>query len=538
MRAPSAHPRTAAAFVAAALVLAAVPAAPAAAGPRQPVAGFGVMWTRATYPYERVPGYYGGSPEQPADAGSAPGAVTWDVHVQNGGEPLRDVVVAPHVVANGHVDSISCSTTPLPDDVVVPRDTTQPAARRAPVRTSAAAAEPTWSDPDLVLPAGEHLYCAVAVSGITDKALSQVVTTTTGVGVRSGWSLIEDDGGVWAAAGALRVPAPPAAQLGGRVWLDRNDDGYARWDTPSDPDLAEPAFAGLRVTVAGPDGKPVPTYPPGQGVLGALTTDADGGYRFERVRPYTNAYTVSLDLRSPALKGLVKSRRAPGTVSADGSTWSQKINVWAGDEVGVNFRLVRKDRLGLTTRAAWTTIAGAPMTVRGRAERADTGAWDGPMVLETKIGGTSTWTKVVDTVSREGAMAVTVRPVRDASFRFRSPGDRDTPAAVSPEFHTLVYRAPSAIRVGAPASVRQGETLTVTGTLTRSGRPFATGRVVLQYRPDGADEQTTLATLRSTADGTLSATVKAPKEGWYRLHYLGDSKTYENWDSTYVAVSG
>ena len=499
---------------------------PADAAPRMGNGAL-IMWTRAMYPYARTPGYWGDTPDLPADAGNAPGSVTFGVHVQNGGEPLRDITIAPRVVTNGHVDAISCSTAPLPDDVLPPVDPPLGSARRTSThQASDRATTPSWSDPDLVLPPSEHLSCTVTVSGITDKVVSEIVTTTTGVGQRTGRTLSGDDGGAWAAAGALRPPPPPAASVSGAVWLDRNDDGNrGNWKDPTPLGLYEPALSGAHLTITGPDGKPVPSYPSGQGVLAPFAPDADGYYRIDHVRPYVNAYTVTLDLGAPDLAGLVKSRRAPGTVSADGKTWSQKVYAFS-DGGWANFRLVPKDRLGLSTRGPWTTNAGTTIKVTGRAERADTGAWDGPVVLESYAGGTRGWKTVARTVSREGAMAVKVRLTRSTHFRFRSPGDSDTPAAVSPEFHVVVYLAPVTIDATAPRFLAPGAPLTVSATMTRAGEPFSTGHVKFQQALDGGD-WTTLADVRST-DGTLSATVKPGRTGFYRYLYLGDSITHES----------
>jgi hypothetical protein len=66
--------------------------------------------------------------------------------------------------------------------------------------------------------------------------------------------------------------------------------------------------------------------------------------------------------------------------------------------------------------------------------------------------------------------------------------------------------------------VRQGSALTVTGTITRAGRPFTTGRSLCSTHPDA----TTWTTI---ADGTLTATVQPARTGSYRYHYGGDHTT-------------
>lgn len=519
--------RPAGAVTALLLVAGTLQAVPAAAEPTEYIR----VWARAVYPYDETPSSPGYTPDAPADARLAPGSVSLDVQVQSTAATLHNITVAPRVVTNGRVEGIRCATTPIfPDDVPVPddaarasrqRESPQPDSRH---RSSQLGAAQSWTDPTVVLAQYQSLYCAVDVSGITDKVLNEVVTSATAMD-EDNRTLPPADTHVWAAAGALRPPPSDPLSIGQEAWLDRNGDGYQQTSTdPPNPDLNEPGIPGLHLTIVGPAGKPVPYYPTGQGVIGPLTTDQDGRYRFDHLRPFVNYYTVTLDLDSPALAGLVKSRHAPGTVSPDGSSWSQKVHALSGG-IGdaVNWPFLPKNMLALTLDTRWTAVAGSIMTITGHAERADIGAWDGPVVLESRAGGATTWTKVADATSDQGMLAVKVTATRSADFRLRAPGDHDTAPAISPDFHVVVRTTPVALTAAAPASVRQGAPLTVTGTIRRASKPFQTGRIVLEYSSD-ASTWTRVADVRSTA-GVMSATVQPSRTGSYRYRYLGDSTT-------------
>ncbi|MFE2137307.1 calcium-binding protein, partial [Streptomyces sp. NPDC059466] len=83
-----------------------------------------------------------------------------------------------------------------------------------------------------------------------------------------------------------------------------------------------------------------------------------------------------------------------------------------------------------------------------------------------------------------------------------------------------------------PARVRRGRDLTVTGGVrnadwatgasvgTEAGRPVA-----LQFRPKGSGTYCTLKTVRTAAGGTLSTTVRAGADGYYRWSYAGTADT-------------
>ncbi|MET8980703.1 hypothetical protein ABZX85_34375 [Streptomyces sp. NPDC004539] len=82
-----------------------------------------------------------------------------------------------------------------------------------------------------------------------------------------------------------------------------------------------------------------------------------------------------------------------------------------------------------------------------------------------------------------------------------------------------------------PEPVKKGKTLTVKGTLTRANwetnkyAGYGAQTVQLQYKKAGAKTWTTLKTVKTTAKGTLSTTVKATADGYYRYNFVATSTT-------------
>jgi hypothetical protein len=512
--------RPAAAAAAVLLVVGAVRAAPAAAAPvdAPPVTALSLT-SRAGYSPVEDDGGPGYSPGSPALVGDAPAFLSLVVHVTNTGtEPLHDIVVAARVVTNGTLYDLRCRT------VLLPRDVTQSEPRRGePMRGKAAkgALQPPssqrldtgpWTNPALVLMPGQTLYCSVTVSDIMAR-LHEDVTSATAVGVDTG-TAVSDDAHVW----ALADPAPPPQSweitIGDVVWLDTDRD--------QTPDEGEPGIAGVRLSVKGPDGLPPTDWETGQ-PAGPQTTDENGVYHFRHLQPYGD-YTVTLDLASPPLADLTATLHAGAGWSPESSTWSMLPPRRGDDSHEVNFGFVPKDPLVVTVDAPTTAVAGKTITVAGLADRPDVGRWDGPTVLEFRAGGTTAWTKVADARNDGGVLSASVTATRSGSFRYRTPGDYYTSSAVSREDHVLVRTAPVTLTAAAPASVRDGASLTVTGTIPRAGTAFQTGRTILEYSPE-ATTWTKTADVRSTTDGGLSAKVQPARTGSYRYRYLGDSKT-------------
>ncbi|MGW4733928.1 calcium-binding protein [Streptomyces shenzhenensis] len=88
------------------------------------------------------------------------------------------------------------------------------------------------------------------------------------------------------------------------------------------------------------------------------------------------------------------------------------------------------------------------------------------------------------------------------------------------------------VAVNAPERVKWGKNLTVTGGVQNAD--WATGTyaaaaagqpVKLQFRPKGCATYTTVKTVNTAADGTVSATVRALVDGDYRWSYAGTAGT-------------
>ena len=487
--------RPAAAVTAVLLVAGLVQAAPAAAAPSEEWDAAISITAKVVYPPDdEDPGPPGDSIDAPADAGPAPGTLRVSIVIANvGTEPLNYLNVITPDVTNGRRDSFACA--PITDNP-----------------------EPPLGDPELTLYQGQSLTCTETISGIVDGTTHENSTTVLASGMFTGTRL-EKTAHVWAEAGPAAPPPPPlpAASVGHLVYVDTDRDGT--WDE------GEPGVPGARLSIKGPDGRPVPDYETGQGVVGPQTTDEKGIYHFRHLEPGLR-YTVTLDMTSPALANLTPSSYNDGAWEPDTSTWYLYTGKSVATYDSINFGLVPKNRLAISIDAPTTAVAGATINVKGHAYLADVPGqwWDFPAVLEFRAGGTTTWTKVADANSSyRGDRHVWVKVTRSGWFRYRSPGNIYTTAAVSREDHVLVTRAPVALTAIAPATVRPGTALTVAGTITRAGAPFQTGRTTLEYAPD-ARTWTTVADVRST-DGTLTATLKPARTGSYRYRYAGDSRT-------------
>ena len=486
--------RPTAALVAALLVAGAVQAAPAAAAPSEEwVAAISITAKVVYPPDDEDPGPPGDSIDAPADAGSAPGTVRVSIVIANvGTEPLNYLNVITPEVTNGQRDSFGCA--PITD---------QP--------------EPPLGDPELTLYQGQSLTCTATISGIVEGTIHENTTSVLAFGMFTGTRL-EKTAHIWAEAGPPAPPTPsPSASVGRLVYVDTDRDG--KWDA------GEAGVPGARLSITGPDGLPVPDHETGQGVVGPQTTDANGIYHFRHLEPGLR-YKVTLDMTSPALANLTPSSYSDGAWQPDTSTWYLYTKTSVDSYASINFGLVPKNHLAISIDAPTTAVAGTRISVKGHFYLTDVPGqwWDYPAVLEFRAGGTTTWTKVADANSSyRGDRHVWVTVTRSGWFRYRSPGNVYTTAAVSREDHVLVTRAPVALTARAPATVRPGAALTVTGTITRAGAPFQTGRTTLQHAPD-ARTWTTVADVRST-DGTLTATVQPARTGSYRFRYLGDSRT-------------
>ncbi|CCK25011.1 putative secreted protein [Streptomyces davaonensis JCM 4913] len=83
----------------------------------------------------------------------------------------------------------------------------------------------------------------------------------------------------------------------------------------------------------------------------------------------------------------------------------------------------------------------------------------------------------------------------------------------------------------APEPVAKGASITVTGKLVRANWDtyrYAgyTGQAVkLQFRPEGSDTYTTVATVTTNSTGNLHAKVKAVKDGYWRWNFTGTTTT-------------
>jgi len=82
-----------------------------------------------------------------------------------------------------------------------------------------------------------------------------------------------------------------------------------------------------------------------------------------------------------------------------------------------------------------------------------------------------------------------------------------------------------------PEPVAKGASITVTGKLVRANwdtyryAGYAGRAVKLQFRPKGSSTYTTVATVNTSSTGTLRASVKAVKDGYWRWNFPGSATT-------------
>ena len=83
----------------------------------------------------------------------------------------------------------------------------------------------------------------------------------------------------------------------------------------------------------------------------------------------------------------------------------------------------------------------------------------------------------------------------------------------------------------APEPVKKGQTITVTGKLSRANwedlqyHGYANQSVKLQFRKKGSSTYTTVKTITTTSTGTLKTTTKATVDGYFRYSFAGTSTT-------------
>ncbi|PCF47298.1 hypothetical protein B5C09_08445 [Staphylococcus delphini] len=107
-------------------------------------------------------------------------------------------------------------------------------------------------------------------------------------------------------------PVPPTHNIGDKVWDDLNKDGIQ--------DDNEPGIANVTVTLTDADGN----------VVGTRTTDTNGNYLFEDVKP--GEYTVTFE--TP--EGYTPTQTGQGTADNDSNGTSTKVTVGDSDDLSLD----------------------------------------------------------------------------------------------------------------------------------------------------------------------------------------------------------
>ncbi|MES5821714.1 hypothetical protein [Streptomyces sp. RG80] len=99
-------------------------------------------------------------------------------------------------------------------------------------------------------------------------------------------------------------------------------------------------------------------------------------------------------------------------------------------------------------------------------------------------------------------------------------------------FGTTHLQRKSTLTVNAsPEPVKKGKAITVTGKLSRANwethkyAGYASQYVKLQFRKAGTSTYTTVKTIKTSSTGTLSTTVTASADGYYRYSFAGTTTT-------------
>ncbi len=209
------------------------------------------------------------------------------------------------------------------------------------------------------LPAGQHYTVTIDKTASAD-ALAGYTPTKTGAGTpatdSSNWTATSGDlpnhldSDLTLDFGFIT----PSVSVGDYVWLDGNGNGIQ--------DKKEKGIPGVVLVLTGPDGRPV-TDILGNPV-GPVTTDAKGGYLFDKLPPLPAGqhYTVSIDqtASATALKGLQPTKKGAGNRDKDSSTGSATSGDLTTDgarDSSLDFGFVAPVKPTLKTKAKKVVVA-------------------------------------------------------------------------------------------------------------------------------------------------------------------------------------
>lgn len=108
----------------------------------------------------------------------------------------------------------------------------------------------------------------------------------------------------------------------------------------------------------------------------------------------------------------------------------------------------------------------------------------------------------------------------------------ETSAAENQSYSTARVQRASKLTVNAaPEPVKKGQTITVTGKLSRANwedhkyHGYTSQPVKLQFRKKTSSTYTTIKTIKTNSTGNLKTTVKASVDGYWRYSFAGTSTT-------------
>lgn len=178
--------------------------------------------------------------------------------------------------------------------------------------------------------------------------------------------------------------------------------------------------------------------------------------------------------------------------------------------------------------------AGEPVTLTAHSARLGTN--HGPIRLQRNVSGD--WADVTTaTPSETGDLSVTLTPDATADYRFET-AYAGVLVRTGTVTVTVSQRSTSLAPARASAStVTYSGNVQLTSRLASGSTPLPGRQVVLEQLPYGASAWSTVRTVTSTADGTVSGIATPGTRTWYRFRYAGSSADLPSTgDAVVVAV--
>ncbi|GAB1336279.1 hypothetical protein ACE1SV_28690 [Streptomyces sp. E-15] len=216
-----------------------------------------------------------------------------------------------------------------------------------------------------------------------------------------------------------------------------------------------------------------------------------------------------------------------------------------------DFRIAKAVKVGTTNKV--TTYVTYTLTHAADIDVSDSNVLTGPLIYrgsadypDNVLGGEDPATcvdKTATTATCKGPVDINPRETDTDLKLFNAQAGTWHGAGLALDFDseksavqfglgsTLVQRNSQLTVNAAPEPVKKGNTLTVTGKLSRANwedhkyHGYTGQAVKLQFRKKGSSTYTTLKTLKTDSTGNLKTTTKATVDGYYRYSFAGTTTT-------------